>query len=380
MRVLPIASGKGGVGKSLLAANLAIALTQQGKSVVLADLDLGGSNLHIILGTPNVKLGIGSFLNNKDLSFDQIIVQTEYPGLRFVPGDAEIPGIANLQSGQKGKLIRRLKGMEADYLVLDLGAGTNFNTLDFFLMSGRGMIITTPNLTATVNAYLFLKNAMFRIMASSMKKKSEGGQYLESLKKEGQSLQRVYIPRLLDDLDRIDPKNAAALRESISRFRPRLVFNMLEDPKDADRAGRLRKSVREYLGIDLEHLGVMYRDDMQDIALSSRLPIITYKPESVLSQAVARIADKLIQLEGEDEGFLEFESVDESYQVAEMEAETDFDARIGYVEDLLHSGALTTGDLVETVKQQQYEITQLKKENRFLKQKLTQYMQKNSKA
>ena len=95
MQIIPIASGKGGVGKSLIAANLAIALGQAGKKVVLADLDLGASNLHLVLGIQGRKNGIGSFLI-KAAEFKDIIVDTDYENLRFVPGDSEIPGFFDL--------------------------------------------------------------------------------------------------------------------------------------------------------------------------------------------------------------------------------------------------------------------------------------------
>ena len=55
----------------------------------------------------------------------------------------------------------------------------------------------------------------------------------------------------------------------------------------------MRRSCQQYLGYDLEHLGVIYRDEIQDIALGARLPIVLYKPQSVLSQAIYRIADKI---------------------------------------------------------------------------------------
>jgi len=370
MQILPVASGKGGVGKSLVACNLAVALGQAGKQVVLADLDLGGSNLHLMLGLRNVRKGIGTFLSDSDTDFSDIIINTDYEGLRFIPGDAEIPGIANLQASQKKMLIRRLSRLETDFLVLDLGAGTSFNIMDFFLTSGQGLIVTTPTPTATVNAYLFLKNAIFRLLSTSFKRKSKADTYIQNLRKQSDSLQKVYIPNLVEKIREIDPESHKTFKEAVSRFHPRLILNMLEDPKDADKAGRLRRSCNQYLDLDLEHLGIIYRDDIQDIALGSGLPIVSYKPNSVLSQAVYRIADKLIQLQSEDSGLVLWENVDETYEEAEAEAEADFENKIGYVEDLLHTGALTTGDLVETVKNQQLEISQLKKENMLLKSKL----------
>jgi flagellar biosynthesis protein FlhG len=374
VRIVPIASGKGGVGKSLLAANLAIALSQAGKNVYLADLDLGGSNLHLILGMRGVSTGIGVFLNDRTVKFNDIIIPTEYKNLKFIPGDSEIPGIANLKSSQKNKLIRRLASLEGDFLILDLGAGTSYNIMDFFLMSGRGLIITTPTPTATVNAYLFLKNTMFRIIDSSFKKGTPGREFIDSIRKEGNALQRVYIPNLLNRIREIDEESSFKCSESIQKFHPRLVLNLLEDPKDAEIAVKLRRSCLQYLGVDVEHLGIMYRDDLQDVALGSKLPIIIYKPKSVLSQAIYRLADKLIQLEHENDSPINKADMDQSYESAESEAESDFGFKMSYVEDLLHSGTLSMGDLTETVKSQQWEINQLKKENNLLRTKLAKAM------
>ncbi|MCL1818725.1 MAG: P-loop NTPase [Spirochaetaceae bacterium] len=375
MYIIPIASGKGGVGKSLLAANLSIALGQAGKKVCLADLDLGGSNLHMILGASSPQRGLGTFLNAPANSFEEIIIPTDYKNLSFIPGDAEIPGTANLTGGQKNKIIRRLLGISADYLILDLGAGTNFNILDFFLASNRGIIITTPAPTATVNAYLFLKNIAFRLITTTAGKNSPASDFLDRLKKDGAALQRVYIPKLLEHIKSADPETYAAYLKKASRFRPRLILNMLENPDDTDKANKLRRSCQQYLDVDMEHLGIIYRDDIQDTALRSRLPIILYKPQSILAQAIFRIADKIIQTEEAEEETTDIlVDLDESYQTAEAEASVDFAAKLDYIEDLLQTGALSMGDLIETVKTQQLEINHLKKENQFLKSKLLKYM------
>jgi flagellar biosynthesis protein FlhG len=98
LRIIPIASGKGGVGKSLVSANLGIAFAQAGQRVVLADLDLGASNLHLVLGHHSPQMGIGTFLNNTKSDFNDVIVETDVRGLRFIPGDNEIPGTANLSA------------------------------------------------------------------------------------------------------------------------------------------------------------------------------------------------------------------------------------------------------------------------------------------
>jgi len=170
MRIIPVASGKGGVGKSLVAANLGVALAQAGQRVVVADLDLGASNLHLVLGHRSPQKGIGTFLNNIKLNLPEtkinlsdVIVETDIRGLRFIPGDTEIPGTANLKTAQLKSMVKELLALEkdTDILLLDLGAGSHQSILDFFLLSGRGIVVSAPIVTSILNAYVFLKNAVF---------------------------------------------------------------------------------------------------------------------------------------------------------------------------------------------------------------------------
>jgi flagellar biosynthesis protein FlhG len=373
MRVIPIASGKGGVGKSLVSANLGVAFAQAGQRVVLADLDLGASNLHLVLGHHSPQMGIGTFLNNTKSNFADVIVDTDVRGLRFVPGDNEIPGTANLSAFQLKALVKRLLALkdETDILILDLGAGTHQSILDFFLLSGQGIVVSAPAVTAVLNAYVFLKNAVFRLMFNSCSKGSPARAYLEKLRKEGGAgHQKLYIPKMLPHIKKADPSSYEKFRNRLDQLHPRLIMNMVDEPKNADVAMKIRRSCEEYLDLKIEHLGIIYRDVLQDTALASRLPITLYKPQSILSQAIYRIADKILE-SPEDTYSPDDKQIDESFQEAEMEAEADFDSKMDYIEDLLHSGAMSQGDLIETIKSQQYEIAKLKKECSFIKLKLT---------
>ncbi|WP_314848222.1 P-loop NTPase, partial [Treponema lecithinolyticum] len=181
MQIIPIASGKGGVGKSLLAANLAVTLGKAGKDVILADLDLGASNLHLALGQQAPKTGLGTFLSGAS-QFEDIIMPSGYKNVRFIAGDSEIPGLTALPLSQKNMLIKKFQRMQTDYLIIDLGAGTHLTILDMFLLSPQGILVTAPTVTATLNGYLFLKNVLFRLMYNSFKKNSKAYKYLEQLK------------------------------------------------------------------------------------------------------------------------------------------------------------------------------------------------------
>jgi flagellar biosynthesis protein FlhG len=210
-------------------------------------------------------------------------------------------------------------------------------------------------------------------MFTSFPANSRARAYLEKLRKDNDH-QQLYIPKLLPEIQRIDKTSYKHFSARLENLRPRLIMNMVNEPKDADVAMKIRRSCQEYLGLQIEHMGIMYRDALQDVALASRLPITLYKPQSILSQALYRIAEKILETE-EDSVLPDEQQIDESFQEAEIEAETDFENKVDYIGDLLHSGALSHGDLIETVKSQQIEISKLKKENSFMKLKLSHALQ-----
>lgn len=376
MQILPIASGKGGVGKSLLSANLAIALGQAGKKVVLADLDLGASNLHLALGHNVKNNSIGTYLTDKS-SFQSIIEPTEYDNVSFIAGDSQIPGLTTLKAAQKTKLLRNFHSIDADFLILDLGAGTHQIILDMFLQSPQGILVTAPTVTATLDGYLFLKNSVFRLLNTTYKRGSAGHQYLEQLKTNSDAMKSIYIPKLVDQLSVVDPVNTGLFKTRMNQFKPRLVMNMIDDPKDTDRAQRIRNSCSQYLGMDLEYLGLMYRDQLQDKALSSRLPVIIYKPNCVLSQAIYRIAEKVIAAEPRyfDDDFTNTIDSATSFMQAEEDANDDYNLKLSGLNDLIGSGQLSTAELIDMIKTQAYEIGQLRKENNLLKSKIVKAAQ-----
>jgi flagellar biosynthesis protein FlhG len=375
MKIIPIASGKGGVGKSVIAANLAVLLAKTGKKVILVDMDLGGSNLHLLLGLRRIDKGVGSYLVDSGLNLQDLIIDTEYAGLHFIPGDSGVPGLANIGYSQKRKLINELLRLKADYLVLDLGAGTTFNTLDFFLISGRGIIVTMPTSASVLTSYLFLKNIIFRIIASVFPQGSSGYKLMEKVKKDNRNLQHIDMNKLKAELERADPEHYKDFLALMTAFRPALVMNMLNEPADAVRAERLRASVRQYLGIELDFPGVVFRDDTQNKALEAGLPVVLYKPHGVLTRALQRIAKRIEESDDDSDSILlRAGKPDETFKIAIEEAEEDYRLKAESIADLYINESLKEGDVIETLRVQQYELNQLRKENRYLKHKITELM------
>lgn len=161
-RVWAFGGGKGGVGKSVVAANVAVAMARQGRRVVLVDGDLGGANLDTMLGCERPQRTLSHFFDKTVPELRDIAVETGIEGLTLVAGDGECLGAANPVHAQKLKLIRHLRTLPCDLVVIDLGAGTSFNTLDLYLAADVGIVVTTGEPTSLQNCFAFIKTATLR--------------------------------------------------------------------------------------------------------------------------------------------------------------------------------------------------------------------------
>ncbi|MDG2198349.1 MAG: P-loop NTPase [SAR324 cluster bacterium] len=142
--IIPIASGKGGVGKSAITANLGFSLAKLGHQVIVADFDFGGANLHNYLGLKNNNPGLGEFLQDRSNQLTNLLVPTFHPNLQFLPGEGATPFMADLNVMARRRFLVELYQLPAEIILLDLSAGYNPLTLDFFNASQTGLLITRP--------------------------------------------------------------------------------------------------------------------------------------------------------------------------------------------------------------------------------------------
>lgn len=323
-KIIPIASGKGGVGKSIIASNLAIMLANHGKRTVAVDLDLGGSNLHTYLGIKNTHRGIGNFISSKAISFDEIITATPYKNLRFVPGDVLVSGTANLQHGHKRAIGNAITKLEADYVILDLGSGTSYSVIDFFLVANSGIVVTTPETPAILNAYGFLKNIVFRYLQRGLTKHNEASAYLDSIVRDKTPNSTPPVSKVLAEIATLNSATGEQARNLVKTLKPLLLINQAQSPEDLDIGDRLRQLIKRNLDVTVESIGLVYEDRYIDRAVRHGLPVVVAEEDSLAAREIERVALKIIQSERFPIMPLETDMYPDSFALTQIEAEGDF--------------------------------------------------------
>ncbi|MGD9124821.1 MAG: P-loop NTPase [Desulfarculaceae bacterium] len=296
--VLPVAGGKGGIGKSALAANLALALARLEQKTVLVDADLGGSDLHNLLGLPNDLPGLGEVLTSKDLPLAQVVHPVLEPGLGFVPGDAMLVATANPSFQKKRKLLHSIKKLKTDFIIMDLGAGTSITVMDFFLTSPLSMVVMLPERPALLNCFNFLKNALFRALDRIFRRNNSTEAVLKEFRSRSRGPGAMKMVDLVQALDKAQPGQGARAKAALDRWRPKLVLNRVRLVDDFVYAGQLERWAREDLGLNLEVLGLVPEDDILREAAAQELPALELNPRSPFCRAVALMGFRISQWAG----------------------------------------------------------------------------------
>ena len=293
--LIPIASGKGGVGKTFATANLAIALAEMGHRVIAADLDLGGTNLHSFLGLSNRYPGIGDFLKARTAELDELLVPTEIPNLQFLPGDGKTPFMANIAYAQKVKLISRIRKLPADYVLLDLGAGSSFNTIDFFRLTPRAILITAPEPPAVMGMLVFLKNFLLRAIKREMVRYSAVNEMLHDLYKLPMEAQMVSIKEVHQKIADEDPQAAKLVGQVYESCRPRIIINMGENPEDSRMAFKISQTLGDILSIEADYFGFIFKDKSVPMSVRNRSTFLPNYRDSLAAENIVRIAHRIVK-------------------------------------------------------------------------------------
>ncbi|MCH1430495.1 MAG: P-loop NTPase [Chlamydiales bacterium] len=179
--ILSIAGGKGGVGKSFACSNIAASFALEGLKVIAIDLDFGAANLHTLFGIRKPPRSLIDYLNTSRSRLEDYLISTDLPLLKLASCTGFNTENLTLKHFQKLKLIKHIQKLPCDLVILDLGAGSSKHVVDFFSMTHAGIVVTTPEPTAMMNAYEFMKNVAFRILFNFLKKEKNLSKQLKEL-------------------------------------------------------------------------------------------------------------------------------------------------------------------------------------------------------
>ncbi len=292
-RVISVGGGKGGIGKSLISANLGIELARRGRRVVLVDADLGGANLHTCLGIDLPKRTLSDFIERRTEQIEDVVTPTGVPGLGLISGAMDHLDAANPRYAQKMRLLRHVQAMDVDYAILDLGAGTHLNVLDFFLVSDHGLLVLVPEPTAVENAYRFVKAAFWRRMRNVA---SVFG--YDPLLRSMLATATFKSPvELVAAIAQRDPEAGQTLTRQLRNFRPRLVVNQARTVQDVEIGAAVVTAWRKYFGLEMDYLGAIDYDDAMWRTVRARRPLLLESPGSRAARAIGRVVDGLLALD-----------------------------------------------------------------------------------
>jgi flagellar biosynthesis protein FlhG len=285
--ILAVGGAKGGVGKSALAANLAVGLSLLGQKVVLADLDLGGADVHLYVGVKSLSRTWNDFLERKVDSIKDIMTPTPFEGLSLIGGDSSKLGSENLPYSQKQKILRHLRELEGDYLILDLGGNSSYNVLDFFLFADHKIVVSGTEPASVLDSYSFVKVSFYRFLerffAEHKSLKDLGRQIKDGSLEQSKNLSLDFI---FEQVRERDPSAYTKLKQQHDEFRVSLVINMADSRKDFRIAESMQQVLKEKCFLDVGILGTIPFDKLARKAARSFTPIIVENPRCQPSKAI----------------------------------------------------------------------------------------------
>jgi flagellar biosynthesis protein FlhG len=291
-RIWAVGGGKGGVGKSVITANMAVVLAREGKRCVILDADLGGANIHTLVGLPNPKKTLSDLFSRRGMKLEAVMVPTPIPNLQLISGSRALMEMANPKHVQKEKIIRQLFSLDVDHIFIDLGAGSAFNALDFFLAAHTQVMVVVPTPTSVENAYHFLKAVYYRKLKKAIQ--TLGAQRLVDRAMGEKMLRGIRSPRdLIASISRENPSLGASLAAEMSPLAPALIVNQIRTEEEMDLGPQMKIACRDFFGLDVEFLGCIRNDDRAYNAVRMKRPAMEAYPQSSFSLALREITRKL---------------------------------------------------------------------------------------
>lgn len=287
--VAAVGGGKGGVGKSVVALNLALSMTKLGARVILVDADFGSANLHTMLGIDRPGVTLQALLEGQVRNLSEVAVPTDFRDLLLVPGCGAVPGAANLHHARKQKLLRQIDTLSCDVVVVDCGAGIHYNVVDFFTAADIQLLVANAQLISLQNAYGFLKASVYRMLRQRAQDLGKA-EYVETATDRSEV---ETVGTLLAAVAQRDQSLSDVLADALADSRVFLLGNQLSDLHETKALHALSRMMGDFLQLNVPVIGALQRRDRIHAAVSRRRPFVADSdlPEAKL---LLQIADQFL--------------------------------------------------------------------------------------
>jgi flagellar biosynthesis protein FlhG len=287
-----VGGGKGGIGKSFTISSMANYLARQGKKVILVDADLGAANLHTFLGMGKPEKSLTDFFEGR-VPLASLLVKTGIDNLELLAGAIHSMVPENIKYAQKLKFFRHIKKLEADFVLIDLGAGVHFNTIDTFLLADRKIVVIVPEITAIENMYGFIKIVFFRHIMNTL---SRNG-FKEEFREAWDLRQANSVTTLKEFVAYLKHRSASMGRvidRELNDFRVDIVLNQIKLKREARIGNSVKSICLKYFGLDARYAGYVENDEFVTRSLNNRQPYMQTYPESTCAREVAAIVENMV--------------------------------------------------------------------------------------
>jgi flagellar biosynthesis protein FlhG len=304
--ILAVGGGKGGVGKSMMSANIAARLAKLGFAVCAIDMDLGGSNLHTYFGLRDHGIGLSECLFKKRCSLSETLVPTSTPGLSLILNSRDNIGSSNEQSMNMAiqGLWEGLQGLECprtkrpvEIVLLDLGAGTSQHTIDLFCLAHFGILASFPEPTSIENCYLFMRTFLFRLLENAGKRLNTSiptADVLRVLSQDQPGEAQSYTERLRF-LYQQNPSLVGKLASTLAGRQIGIVLNQTRSAADVQMGGAMEMSAQRYFGFQAHNLGHLSYDEAAWKSLRNRRLLSIDFPQAIVTKQYNDVTANLLK-------------------------------------------------------------------------------------
>ncbi len=266
-----------------------------GKKVIIIDADLGGANLHTLLGIRYPDHTLNDFLKRRIDNLNEVCIETPIDNLKLISGGDDILYLANPKYSQKARILRNLKKLDAEYILLDLGAGSSFNILDFFIYTEGKIVVVSPFPTSVQNAYGFIKSALYRRLSQLF---SKNDQILNLIRKSidpGSEEKINSVVELIAAVDKIDGESASVMNQEIDNFKIKIIVNMAKSEEDIKVGDIIRVVSDKYLGVNVDVLKPVPFDTLVEKSIILTNPLLLNETGSEVAMSIYEIASEILK-------------------------------------------------------------------------------------